>query len=95
MAARNLQERRATMIDKVWQWLRQSHRLQHLVGGFAVGLLLGLMAAVSAGAAMEFKDWQWGGKPEWADCLMTVMGGCVGWGLRLLVVWLIIKPFIL
>lgn len=80
------------MFSKLWQWLSQSHRLHHLVGGFAVGFLCGIVAAVSVAAALEFKDKQWGGKPDWIDFVLTVLGGLVGGMLRLFVVWLVIKP---
>ena len=84
------------MIGKknILSWLKSSNRWKHLVGGFLIALVFSFPAALGSAGAMEFKDWQWGGKPEWADFLLTVAGGLLGGGLRLLCLWLIIKPLI-
>ena len=58
--------------------LCRSHRLHHLLGGFVVGLALGFPAAYTAAAALEFKDWQWGGEPSVVDFILTVAGGVAG-----------------
>lgn len=84
------------MIDKqrVLSWLKSSNRMKHLVGGFLIALAFSFPAALGCAGAMEFKDWQWGGKPEWADFFLTLVGGLVGGALRLLFIWLIVKSFI-
>ena len=66
------------MLKNTIAWLRRSHRLHHLLGGFVVGLALGFPAAYAAAAALEFKDWQWGGEPSVVDFILTVAGGVVG-----------------
>ena len=77
------------MRSNLWQWFRTSHRIHHLAGGFAVGFACGIDAAVAVAAALEFKDRQWGGKPEWIDFALTVAGGALGAFLR----WLVIGRF--
>ena len=76
------------MRTNLWQWLRQSNRIHHLAGGFAVGFACGIDAAVAVAAALELKDRQWGGKPDWIA--LTVAGGTLGAFLR----WLVIGRFI-
>lgn len=72
------------MLKNALSWLRRSHRMHHLLGGFVVGLALGFPAAYAAAAALEFKDWQWGGEPSVVDFILTVAGGVVGAILRTL-----------
>jgi hypothetical protein len=59
-------------IKKAWEWLKSSHRLLH----FLLGILVGFGAnswycaeyvCIGVAGAMEFKDWQWGGKPDIAE----------------------------
>lgn len=66
------------MLKEAIAWLRRSHRLHHLLGGFLVGLALGFAAAYTAAAVLEFKDWQGGGKPSAVDFTLTVAGGVAG-----------------
>lgn len=66
------------MSCRLLEWFRRSHRWQHLAGGFAVGVSFGFGAAVCVAGAMEFKDHQWGGKPEWIDFGLTCVGGALG-----------------
>jgi hypothetical protein len=50
------------MIDKIWQFFHgffsRSHRGSHLIGGFLVGLVCGVLGGVAVAAALEFKDCQ-------------------------------------
>ena len=80
-----------SFFHKVWEWLKSSHRLLH----FLLGILVGFSAnswycaeyvGIGVAGAMEFKDWQWGGVPDWLDALLTIVGVNAGYGLRLLVV---------
>ena len=72
-------------MKRVIKWLGTSNRWKHLVGGAAVGAvgaliaspLAGFYGAVAAGAAMELKDRQWGGRPDIVDFVLTVAGGAV------------------
>lgn len=68
---------------RLTDWLKESNRWKHLVGGMAVGLLsaevwAGLYAGLVAGAAMEMKDRMWGGKADLTDLLMTFVGAAIG-----------------
>lgn len=77
-------------MKKVWKWLCDSNRANHLVGGMLVGFFplnwyAGIYAAVAVGLALEFKDDAHGGKGDWVDFGMTALGGIVGGCLTLLV----------
>lgn len=76
-------------------WIRESNRVWHAAAGFAFALLFGLGAALSAGAAMEFKDcqsdpanagrppWEWGWwRFDWLDFAATALGGLAGAAVR-------------
>lgn len=68
-------------------WLRDSNRWKHLVGGFALGLLLTFLCALGCAGGMEFKDRQWGGEWDWLDFLATILGGMIGQAVQ---VWIIV-----
>lgn len=68
-------------------WLKQSNRWKHLLGGFIIGLgansvYCAAYATVGVASALEFKDHLWGGKWDWIDWSLTVLGGAVGYLLR-------------
>ncbi len=72
-------------MGKFINWLSKSNRWKHLLGGFILGLLscgwyCAALVSGAVGAAMEFKDKQWGGKPDWIDAAMTLTGGLAGYG---------------
>jgi hypothetical protein len=77
-------------------WLKESHRWQHLLGGFVIGILsLGswytaLLSGAGIASALEFKDKSWGGKWDWLDLIVTIAGVLIGFG-----ICLIIKTFLL
>ena len=68
-------------MSKLTDWLRESNRWKHLLGGMVLGVLAdgwycaGLCGG-SVGGAMEGKDWQWGGVPDWMDFGLT-FGSCM------------------
>ena len=68
-------------MKKLIDWLSDSHRWVHIVIGLVLGVLAdgwycaGLCGG-SVGGAMEGKDWQWGGKPDWVDFGLT-FGSCI------------------
>lgn len=72
---------------KIIDWLLQSNRWKHLAGGFLIGLgaddwCCAVYAGAGVAGALEFKDWQWGGKPDWIDFLLTFGGAMVGQTIR-------------
>lgn len=72
-------------------WITESNRWKHLVGGFVLGLFLTFLCALGCGGGMEFKDYQWGGKPDMLDFLATCLGGMIGQLLQTGIVIMIIK----
>lgn len=51
-------------------WLKDSHHLQHIVVGLAIGIASDdwystAVAAVPTASALEYKDKFWGGKWDW------------------------------
>ncbi len=80
-------------MKKVWNWLKQSNRLKHLVGGILVGagansLFCALYAGIGIAGALEWKDKQWGGTWDWADFYLTAIGSIVGYAARLVILYL-------
>lgn len=68
-------------------WLKESHRWQHLIGGFIIGLLsigcwyTATLAGVGIASALEFKDKRWGGEWDWTDLAITIAGVAIGFGI--------------
>lgn len=76
--------------NSIIDWLRESNRWKHLVGGFVLGLFLTFISPITAAGCLEFKDVQWGGKWSWIDFLLTCLGGLVGGVINTLVLWLLL-----
>lgn len=80
----------AQPMNKLITWLKESHRLNHLGGGFLIGLLsnsnyCAALAGCGVAAALELKDKLWGGKWDWIDFALTVAGVAVGRLIRIAV----------
>ena len=63
-------------IEKSFQWIKESNRWKHLLYGIILGLFpnswyCSLLIGTFVAGAVEFKDWQWGGKPDIWDFLLT------------------------
>ena len=74
-------------MKKIWQWLKESNRIKHLVGGVAVGLgandwYCAEYVGIGVAGSLEFKDYQWGGKPDWIDFTLTFVGVNIGYTIR-------------
>ena len=70
-------------MKKLFEWFKGSNRWKHLLGGIGVGLLAdgwycAVYAGAGVGAAMEYKDWAWGGKCDWIDFGLTLLGAVLG-----------------
>lgn len=75
---------------KVIEWLKLSNRWKHLIGGVALGTLAlnnycAMYGAILSASCLEFKDKAYGGKWDWIDWLLTVVGFGVGRGLNVMV----------
>ena len=76
-------------MKKVWNWLRESNRWKHLVGGIVIGILsddwyCAGLTGVGIASALEYKDRAWGSAWDWSDWSLTVGGVIVGFILRLI-----------
>lgn len=76
---------------KFVNWFKQSNRFKHFIYGIPVGFVFTILAVLGCASGMEFKDYQWGGKPSFADWACTMVGGFIGQALQLLVVYLIVR----
>lgn len=79
------------MLKKTLNWLSQSNRYKHLLGGFVLGSLCSspycaLLCGFSVAGALEFKDIQWGGKWDWIDWLLTIGGVSIGYTIKALII---------
>lgn len=77
-------------MKKLWQWLKDSYRLQHLGLGFVYGLgaddcYCAAYGGLGVAGALELKDKLWGGEPDWVDFALTSVGVALGYGTRVLV----------
>lgn len=64
-------------------WLKESNRLKHLLGGIVVGagandVYCAAYAGGGVAAALELKDHLYGGRFDWVDIAVTMVGVCVG-----------------
>lgn len=60
------------------KWIKQSNRYKHLLYAIPCGFLLTILFAAGLAAGMEFKDTQYGGKWDWIDFGLTILGGIIG-----------------
>lgn len=83
-------------MNKIIEFLKQSNRYKHLIGGLLVGILAftpwtALYAAAVAASCLELKDKLKGGLWDWIDWSLTVIGGI----LSALFWWLLVVSEIL
>lgn len=77
-------------MKKIWQWIKYSNRLKHLLLGVAVGFgaddwYCAEYTGIGVAGALELKDYLCGGKPDWIDFTLTVVGVNIGYGIMTLV----------
>ena len=68
-------------------WFKESNRWKHFVGGCVIGLAANdvwcaTLAGCGVAGALEYKDYLWGGKPDWIDFSLTVAGTALGFAAR-------------
>lgn len=78
-------ERMGKMID----WLKQSNRWKHIIGGVVLGLIsddwyCATLSGVGIASALEYKDRAWGGTFDLVDWVTTIAGVAVGFSARLI-----------
>ena len=76
-------------------WFLQSNRWKHFLGGIIIGLFsqdwyCTIYSGLGIASALEFKDKQHGGKWDWIDWTITLIGDIIGYLIRLLITNLII-----
>jgi hypothetical protein len=81
-------------MGKLLSWFARSNRWKHLAYGAAVGfcaddIYCAVYVGVGVASALEYKDRSWGGKWDWADWGLTVIGVSVGFGIRTLLIKII------
>jgi len=68
-------------------WICASNRWKHVVGGMLIGMAsdgvyCAALAGICTAGALEFKDYQWEGKPDWIDFMLTLAGVFVGYYIK-------------
>jgi hypothetical protein len=66
-------------------------RFEHFIVGIGLGLVFTILCALGAMSAAEFKDWKYGNKWDWSDWGWGMVGGVIGQGVQLLILWLVWK----
>ena len=74
-------------MKRLFNWLNESNRWKHLVGGILIGIgansiYCATYAGIGIASALELKDKLWGGKWDWIDWLLTVGGVSIGYAIR-------------
>lgn len=74
-------------MKKIWEWLKASHRIWHLGLGYVYGLgandwYCAAYGGAGVAGALEFKDYQYGGKPDVIDFALTLAGVMAGYTTR-------------
>lgn len=77
-------------MGEIIKWFKASHRIQHLLCGVAVGFgandwYCAEYVGIGVAGALEFKDYQYGGKPDVIDFALTVVGVNLGYLIRSLI----------
>lgn len=76
-------------MNKVINWLKESNRYKHLIGGIILGLIAldvysMVMLSFCTGAALEYKDKVHGNKWDWIDLSVTMIGAIISYYLKTL-----------
>jgi hypothetical protein len=70
------------------KWFKESNRWKHFLGGILVGagantIYCAAYAGIGIASALELKDKLWGGKWDWVDWSLTVLGVALGHAARI------------
>lgn len=77
------------MMKKIITWLKTSNRWKHLVGGILIGACAdttycAAYSSIGIAASLELKDKLWGGKWDWVDFGLTILGSSIGRLIRII-----------
>ena len=77
-------------MKKLWNWLKESNRWQHIAISVMIGLLFDnligtAICAIMVGIALEYKDKAYGGKWDWVDFSLTIAPALVVNGIKVLI----------
>ena len=80
----------------IWNWLQESNRWKHLVGGFLIGMFsfswyTCIYAVVIAASSLEMKDILYGNEFDIEDWLTTIFGGVLGYSIYLIIKYLLFE----
>lgn len=70
-------------------FLKESNHGKHLVYAIPIGFVFTILCVLGVASGMEYKDKLWGGKWDWVDWSLTMLGGVIGQALSVLVYMLI------
>lgn len=71
------------------KWLLKSNRLKHLLYAIPIGFIFTILCVLGVATSLEYKDVLYGGKWDWIDWLLTIVGGIIGQAIQLLIIILI------
>ena len=71
--------------NRVFDWWKASNRWKHFLYAIPLGAVCGAPFTTGVGLGMEIKDHLYGGKADFADFLLTAIGGVIGHGVMLAV----------
>ena len=71
----------------MFKWIKESNRWKHLVCGVLAGFganswYCAEYTICGVAGALELKDKLWGGKFDWIDLALTILGGNIGYTIR-------------
>lgn len=74
-------------MKNVIEWIKQSNRWKHLLGGVLVGLgsndlYCAAYSGIGVASALELKDKLWGSTIDLVDWSITLVGVAIGFGLH-------------
>ena len=73
------------ILKSIIDWWKASNRWKHFLFAIPLGAVCGAPFTTGVGLGMEVKDHLYGGKADFADFLLTAVGGVIGHGVMLVV----------
>lgn len=71
------------------KWLLKSNRLKHFLYAIPIGFIFTILCVLGVATSLEYKDILYGGKWDWVDWLLTIVGGIIGQAIQLSIIILI------